>query len=222
MARGHIGLGLLLAQEGNLAEAEAEQHAALAIYQKLADDNPKVAEYRRGMTRSLNNIGDLLTASARASEAIECFARSRDILERLVKDSPSVADYQSGLAFTLSGLGRARRRSGERAQAVADLRRAVTLREGLAPLPLDARYDLARTHVLLAAMAGEEGSGLSPADGRVEAERAMDALKRVIADGYRDATMKTHPDFAPLRGREDFQELMLDLDFPAEPFARDE
>jgi hypothetical protein len=151
---------------------------------------------------------------------LDCYVRSRDILAALVNDNPSVADFQSGLAFSLSGLGRAHRRSGQRAAAVADLWRAVALREGLVPLSLEARYDLARNHALLAGLADEEGSGLSPDDGRVEADRAMEVLKQVVAEGYRDATMRADPDFAPLRRREDFQVLMLDLDFPAEPFAR--
>jgi hypothetical protein len=103
---------------------------------------------------------------------------------------------------------------------VADLRRAIALRAGVATLSFEARYDLARNHALLAGLADEEGSCLSPADRRVEADRAMDVLKQVVAGGYRDATMKAQPDFAPLRGRGDFQELVLDLDFPAEPFAR--
>jgi hypothetical protein len=171
------------------------------------------------MTRSLNNIGDLLTAAGRASEAIDYYVRSRNILEAIVKDNPSVADFRSGLAFSLSGLGRAHRRSGECAAAVADLRRAIALREGLAPLSFEARYDLARNHALLAGLAEAVGSGLSPADGRVEADRAMNVLKQVVAEGYEDATMRAEPDFAPLRRRGDFQVLMLDLDFPADPFV---
>jgi tetratricopeptide (TPR) repeat protein len=211
---------LLLAQEGKSTEAEAEHRAALTIQQKLADVYPGIAEYRRGMTRSLNNLGDLLNAAGRAAEAIDYYVRSRKILEALAKDNPSVADFESGLAFSLSGLGRAHRRAGQRAEAVADLRRAVALRERLVPLTFEVRYDLARNHALLAGLADEGGSGLSPADRRVEADLAMGVLKQVVAEGYRDARMRAEPDFAPLRRRGDFQMLMLDLDFPAAPFAR--
>ena len=69
---------------------------------------------------------------------------ARDILEALLKGQPANSDYRSGLAFSLTGLGRARRRAGDRAAAAADLRRAAALREGLATLSLEARYDLAR------------------------------------------------------------------------------
>jgi tetratricopeptide (TPR) repeat protein len=218
LARSHIVLGLVFAQEGQPAAAEAEQRAALAIFQKLAGDNSGIAEYRRGMTRSWNNIGDILTAAGRASKAIDCFVQSRDILEALVHDNSSNGDFRSGLAFSLSGLGRAHRRCGQSAAAVADLRRAVALREGLATLSLEVRYDLARDHALRAGLAAEASSGLSSAEGAAEADRAMAVLERVIAEGYRDATIPTEPDLDPLRSRPDFPPLMMDLVFPADPF----
>jgi hypothetical protein len=103
---------------------------------------------------------------------------------------------------------------------VADLRRAIALREGLASASPEARYSLALNHALLAGLAAEDGSSLAVAEGHAQADRAMQVLKRVVADGYRDATMRTDPDLDPLRGRLDFQLLMLDLAFPPDPFAR--
>ena len=48
----------------------------------------------------------------------------------------------------------------------------------------------------------------------------MDTLRRAIAAGYRPVDwMRRDPDLAPLRSRPDFQLLMMDLSFPAEPFA---
>ena len=215
----HYNLGVLLSITGRAAEAEAEHRKALAIHQKLADDNPRIPGYRRSMTRCLNNIGDLLTDAGRATEAIQFFMRSRNILEALVEENSAVEDFRNGLAFSLSGLGRARRRAGDRTAAVADLRRAIALRERLAGLDFEARYNLACNHALLAALAAENGSDLGPADARAQADKAIELLKRVVADGYRNAKMKTEPDLDPLRGRLDFQLLMLDLDFPADPFA---
>src|SRR5262245_31102854 len=61
--------------------------------------------------------------------ALVVFEQTRAILEALVKATPSVTDYRNELAITLLGLGRARRLAGDHAAAVADLRRAVALRE---------------------------------------------------------------------------------------------
>ncbi len=49
----------------------------------------------------------------------------------------------------------------------------------------------------------------------------MDDLRRAVAIGYRNpARYRYEPALAPLCGRDDFRLLLLDLDFPADPFAR--
>ena len=145
---------------------------------------------------------------------------SRGVLEGLVHENPSVADYRSGLAFSLTGLGRARGRSGNHAAAVADLRRAITLREGLTTLSLEARYDLAKITLLLAGLATDPQAGIPSAEGLAEAQRALAVLQKVIAEGHRDPKMSTDPDFKPLRSRPDFRLLIMDLAMPADPYAK--
>jgi hypothetical protein len=54
------------------------------------------------------------------------------------------------------------------------------------------------------------------------AERAMDTLRRAVQAGYRDAGhLRQDPDLTPLQTRSDFRLLVLDLSFPARPFARE-
>jgi serine/threonine-protein kinase len=49
----------------------------------------------------------------------------------------------------------------------------------------------------------------------------MQWLHRAIARGYRNvALMRKDPVLDPLRSRSDFQLLMMDLEFPDDPFAR--
>ena len=50
-------IGILLSQTGKQSEAEAEFRKALAIGQKLADDNPAVTEFRSDLAGSHNNLG---------------------------------------------------------------------------------------------------------------------------------------------------------------------
>jgi hypothetical protein len=49
----------------------------------------------------------------------------------------------------------------------------------------------------------------------------MEALRRAVADGYRDdpATVRDDPDLAALRDRADFRLLRMDLAMPIDPFA---
>ena len=51
-------------------------------------------------------------------------------------------------------------------------------------------------------------------------DRAMAALRRAFDAGFGFmALLRTEEDLAPLRSRTDFQALMMDLAFPADPFA---
>ena len=62
---------------------------------------------------------------------------------------------------------------------------------------------------------------MTAAEGRAHAERAMESLRLAVAAGYRKLEIiRTDRDLDPLRSRRDFQDLMMDLEFPDDPFAR--
>jgi serine/threonine-protein kinase len=97
----------------------------------------------------------------------------------------------------------------------------VAILERLPTLEPSNRYNLACAHAQLATIAAMPGSGMTAADGRAEAERAMQWLHGAVAAGYRNAAlMRRDRDLDPLRSRPDFQLLMMDLEFPDDPFAR--
>ena len=49
----------------------------------------------------------------------------------------------------------------------------------------------------------------------------MVTLRRAVAAGWREAAwMMADPNLIPIRSRPDFQLLLMDLAFPADPFAR--
>jgi hypothetical protein len=53
------------------------------------------------------------------------------------------------------------------------------------------------------------------------AVQAIETLRRAFSDGYTNAeNLRIDPELDPLRDRNDFRDLRLDLAFPAEPFAR--
>jgi hypothetical protein len=79
---------------------------------------------------------------------------------------------------------------------------------------------------LLAQCAGlaAESPGAFPDEDRAwlagSSDRAMAALRRAIDAGFGYAAfLRTEEDLAPLRSRPDFQALLLDVAFPANPFA---
>ena len=75
-------------------------------------------------------------------------------------------------------------------------------------------------HAMLSSVAGMTGSGVSADDGQIEAENAMAVLRRLIAGGYHAPELRNESCLDPLRTRPDFQRLMMDVVFPAVPFAR--
>ncbi len=80
---------------------------------------------------------------------------------------------------------------------------------------------MAGSYALLAGVAAERGSGVTAAEGRASAERAMESLRLAVAAGYRKLEiMRTDHDLDPLRSRRDFQLLLMDLEFPDDPLAR--
>ena len=81
-------------------------------------------------------------------------------------------------------------------------------------------FFLACAHACLTGLAGRPGSGMSAAEGADQAEEAMAALRRAAAMGYRNPeAYRPESALNPLRGRDDFRLLMMDLAMPADPFA---
>jgi hypothetical protein len=62
---------------------------------------------------------------------------------------------------------------------------------------------------------------VAAAEGEEQAARAMGSLHQAVVMGYRNRDAYRNEDaLDPLRDRPDFQALLLDLAFPADPFAR--
>jgi hypothetical protein len=73
---------------------------------------------------------------------------------------------------------------------------------------------------LLSAVLARTDSAGTPAEALREADRSMTLLRQTVESGYHDlVAMSTDDDFESLTPRTDFQGLLMDLAFPAEPFA---
>jgi tetratricopeptide (TPR) repeat protein len=215
-------LGYLLRKTGKPAEAEAELRKNLALEQKLVDDNPKVPDYRSEVALALKNLGDVARMLGRNAEARDDYERAIALLDRLVAENSATALYSSHLAW-IRGRALARRAVGDAAGAAADARRALSLLEGLPSQSGEDSFEEGCCHALLAGLAGQNGAGVSAAEREAETAQAMALLGKTVGVGYGDAfAFRTDPALDPLHNRPDFQILMMDLTFPAEPFARGE
>ena len=111
--------------------------------------------------------------------------------------------------------------AGRPADAIAYYRQSIAGLETLEkPTPVDI-YDMACCRSLIAGAALEPGSGLTAAEGQAEAERAVTDVRRAVDGGYTEFKWirQGDPDLKPIRPRRDFQNFIMDMAFPADPFA---
>ena len=84
-------------------------------------------------------------------------------------------------------------------------------------------FETACCHATLAGLAGLDGAGVSAAEGEGEAARAMGLLRKAVDMSYRgNAAYRTEDALDPIRDREDFKLLIMDIVMPTRPFAGDD
>ena len=151
----------MLSGTGELSKAEAELRTALAMQQKLVDDNPAVTGFRQSLAMIGTNLGSLLRDMGKSSPAEAEYRKALPIWQKLADDNPSVTEFQNGLARSHNELGWLLSNTGKSLEAEAEYRKALALYQKLAddnPAVTDFRSSLAETPGLhrLAARAGRK------------------------------------------------------------------
>ena len=87
------------------------------------------------------------------------------------------------------------------------------------PCDPEAAFLEACCHAMLAGAAGRVGSRV-PRRGPIEARRAIDILRQAVAIGFRNTRRyRTRAGAGPLRDRDEFRLLIMDLAMPDRPLA---
>jgi serine/threonine-protein kinase len=213
-------LGALLYQAGKPSDAEAEYRKALTAWQELADERPSFPIHRSRVASGLAGLSDLLRRVGRTAEAREIAQRAVALYEALFRQLQTDPMQRVGLARSLLSRAIVLRAVGESTGAAADARRALGLWDGLPSRTGEQWFEAACCRAVLSGLAGRAGAGVSAEEAASEADAAMSLLRRAVGQGYRGAQdFRTQDALDPLRGREDFRLLMMDLAMPAEPFA---
>jgi serine/threonine protein kinase/tetratricopeptide (TPR) repeat protein len=211
LANSHKSLAYDLSGMGKPTEAEAEFRAAITIFGKVVDDDPKVLFHRLLLAAALNQFGDFLLKLGRPAEALDAYGRAFTLFEQLIKENPAEMDYPYNRLRSLVGRGRARRALGDPAGAAADVRQALRLSEGLRLEGYEG--SIACSHAALAGLAGQEGTGVSAAEGKAHADQAMALLRKDVDAGFgKIHEYRTEGALDPLREREDFKKLLTELE----------
>jgi tetratricopeptide (TPR) repeat protein len=121
----------VLSQTGRPPEAEAEFQSALAIRQKLADENPTIAGIQEALADSLLVVGWRFAQTGKTGEAIGYYTREEAIRRKLAQASSATPDDKDRLANCQTNIVDVLRRSGRLDEALAACERALVAREPL-------------------------------------------------------------------------------------------
>jgi len=217
----HCQIARIHARDRREREALESYKQAMAVGSKLASDHPGDSRIQSQLAGVYEDLAEFHGATGTPSEALNCSEHALGIRRKLVEAGPSQPSRQRGLASGLRNRGIVLQKCRRPAEAVSAFRQSITIFEGLAnPTEVDL-YNLACEQSLLSGVAGETGSGLTIAQGRAVADKAMASLRLAVAAGWKQANLLgVDSDFDPIRSRPDFQLLMMDLAFPKDPFAR--
>ena len=187
----------------------------------MAEANPAVSEFQSDLVAAYGSLSELEARVGQLPEALDSARRGIAAARKLVASSPKLTRFRVRLAYVLTAEGRVEEKLGRRAEAEGSLREAIATNQAIPPLARSTTndYSLACEHTLLAGLLA--GSGPAAAgEARAEGDRAMEVLRRSVADGYRNlALMRSDTDLDALRPRPEFQALLMDLAFPDRPFA---
>ena len=92
--------GDILRDEGKLEAALKSYRDSLAIFEKLAKQDPGNAGWQRDFSVSYNKVGDVQSAQGDLAGALKSSRDSLAIFEKLAKRDPSNAGWQADLAFS--------------------------------------------------------------------------------------------------------------------------
>ena len=124
LADAYTRVGSITNEIGSKEEALRSHERALAIRQKLADDNPAATDSRNDLAASHNNIGLLQAATGHPAEALRSHERALAIRQKLADDNPAVTEFQNrpGRRATTTSAS-CRRATGKPAEALQSYER---------------------------------------------------------------------------------------------------
>jgi tetratricopeptide (TPR) repeat protein/tRNA A-37 threonylcarbamoyl transferase component Bud32 len=202
-----------LRMTGRLQEAENDFEQALTICKQLAADFPTVPNYQTYIASLHNNLGWLLAREKRFAEAFAALDAGLAIREKLAESHPKNSEYTTDLGWNHIYRGAALFRSGPvdgGSKAAADLRRAIELWAKVPALDSETQFERSRALALLAGLGAAAKSGVTKAEAALFADQSVAALRDAFGAGFNQLDELKEPDFDSLRGRDDFQKVVVE------------
>ncbi len=236
LAHTHNNLANLLAVHGKRDEARGEHQQAVEIRQKLAAQFPASPGYQIDLGNSYSNFGSFILDDGKPAESLQWFASAITTLTAVCKQEPrdvpareNLRDGYQNRAVALDQLHRG-------AEAARDWDAAIELSDPSEQMGVRATRAASRVQAGQVAEAIGELAGLIEAgtwnarqwydfacvygfaSGKAAdkkqsyADRAMELLRRAVQAGFtNDARMARDNNLDPLRDRDDFKKLLVEL-----------
>jgi eukaryotic-like serine/threonine-protein kinase len=178
-----LNIGNIQFQHSQPLAASETLERALAIFERLASEEPAALDPRIGMAKCHVLLGQIfLQQSDGIASALESYRQSINLREAIMREHPELPDQAYSLAADLGDLCSLQQLSGKLDSALATARRAVEVFEQLDrqfPGVLNYRGGLARTYNVVSDVyrrRGEQSESLA------SAEKARPMLERLIAE----------------------------------------
>jgi tetratricopeptide (TPR) repeat protein len=207
-----VSLANVYRDQKSTGEAETFYRKALSHYSRLTSDHPQVIAYRFGHGQALHRLADLLRERGRSQQALPIARESIERLSDVYAGNIRSSKYRAAIShayWTLCALELDRQNHREAARAVREYLR-------IEPNGFEESLESAR-FLCRCAQLGREDQSTSATErdalARAYANQAMEALRTAGRDGFRDVhDLKAAPTYEPLRGRDDFQQLVRNLE----------
>ena len=124
--------GDILRDEGKLEPALKSYRDGLAIFEKLAKEEPRNAGLQRDLSVSYNKVGDVQSAQGDLAGALKSSRDSLAIFEKLAKEEPRNAGLQRDLSVSYNKVGDVQSMQGDLVGALKSYSDSLAIREKLA------------------------------------------------------------------------------------------
>ncbi len=182
LAKATFDLGMLTDEIGDKQDALGAYEESLAIWDRLARQNPGDTTSQSGLAWAHHNIGRLERETGRTDDALASYAMAVAIRELLVSENPAVFEYQRDLAKSFNSIGILRSETGRRTDALASYGKAQEILERLArenPAVTSFQSDLAQSYNNVGYLMSETGR---PAEALVSYGKALEISEQLARE----------------------------------------
>jgi serine/threonine-protein kinase len=199
-----VSLAWHVAREEN-SKSETLVIVARAIdrLEPLVRKDPEFLDFQQQTCNLLNLKGRIESETGQVKSAVATLEQARRLGEHLYREHPDDSRYRRLLAESYLFLGRAQRSAGEEEQAAKAFALALELFKPLAEETTESLFRTACTFAVCSELAIADES-----ERERYADRALDALQKAVARGFRNADyLECEPDLSSIRSRPEFQDL---------------